>query len=320
MAKQIDRERLKKLRERAGFTLDDLAKKTGVSRDTIHRIERGRQSGTHGRTQDVLAKALGVSIDQLTGGAPIGSGESEFSVRMANTNRNALELISRRYNVTSRLILELAPFLFTLAAEASLERRQRVLSALQDARAALRAAKSDAPYLLGSEPGSREEPAEEAIEREVQAIAARYLFGPISWDVPVVAIDNGGHFNPFEKHLYETFRSLTALSNGEAAQARVSPLEWDVRGGPDWQIVENLAIGADEALELAGGRRDLAEALLRGWAPLHKMPPALADDEAKEERINWIRYQYLCDRGDPPDQDEEPISEEQLAEWDRKWS
>lgn len=57
-------ERLKELRRERVLSLRDLEKKSGVSYNTIWRLEDGRQ-GAHPRTIRKLANALGVKPDQL---------------------------------------------------------------------------------------------------------------------------------------------------------------------------------------------------------------------------------------------------------------
>ena len=56
--------RLKQLREAKGFTQDALAKKVGVSRAYLARLEMGRHDPPLSRLQK-LAKALGVPLGRL---------------------------------------------------------------------------------------------------------------------------------------------------------------------------------------------------------------------------------------------------------------
>ena len=59
--------RLKALRVLAGLSINELSKRSGVHRPTISLLENGRQTdiGVHAAAR--LAKALGVSLDVLTG-------------------------------------------------------------------------------------------------------------------------------------------------------------------------------------------------------------------------------------------------------------
>jgi transcriptional regulator with XRE-family HTH domain len=56
--------RLKTLRERRGMTQEQLAKKSGVGRSHLARLETGRQDPTLS-TLEKLAKALGVKPGRL---------------------------------------------------------------------------------------------------------------------------------------------------------------------------------------------------------------------------------------------------------------
>ena len=57
-------ERLKELRRERVFSLRELEERSGVSYNTIWRIEDGRQ-GAHPRTVRKLAEALGVEPSEL---------------------------------------------------------------------------------------------------------------------------------------------------------------------------------------------------------------------------------------------------------------
>ena len=61
-------ERLKELRKERVLSLRELEEKSGVSYNTIWRIEDGRQ-GAHQRTIRTLAEALGVEPADLLKGA-----------------------------------------------------------------------------------------------------------------------------------------------------------------------------------------------------------------------------------------------------------
>jgi len=60
-------QRVRRRRERLGFTQEDLAQKTGIQQTLISRIERGANQNPHGDVLKRLALALHVSIDWLMG-------------------------------------------------------------------------------------------------------------------------------------------------------------------------------------------------------------------------------------------------------------
>ena len=61
---QVNVERLKELRRERVLSLRELEERSGVSYNTIWRIEDGRQ-GAHPRTVRKLAEALGVEPSEL---------------------------------------------------------------------------------------------------------------------------------------------------------------------------------------------------------------------------------------------------------------
>ena len=64
---EVDAVRLRELREERVLSLRDLEERSGVSYNTIWRLEDGRQ-GAHPRTIRKLAEALGVEPTELTQG------------------------------------------------------------------------------------------------------------------------------------------------------------------------------------------------------------------------------------------------------------
>lgn len=60
-------ERLKELRRRRVLTMEELAERAGVGRNTIWRLEHGVM-GAQPRTVRKLAKALGVEPEELIAG------------------------------------------------------------------------------------------------------------------------------------------------------------------------------------------------------------------------------------------------------------
>ncbi len=61
---EVDTMKLKELRRRRVLTLDELAEKAGVGRNTVWRLEHGVM-GAQPRTIRKLAKALGVEPEDL---------------------------------------------------------------------------------------------------------------------------------------------------------------------------------------------------------------------------------------------------------------
>lgn len=57
--------RVKELRERKGMTQEALAAESGVSRATICALEKGTERNTTSKTLASIARALGVSLEEL---------------------------------------------------------------------------------------------------------------------------------------------------------------------------------------------------------------------------------------------------------------
>lgn len=72
----VDGERLRSLREGRVFTLHELSGESGVSYNTIYRLEHGK-TGAHPRTIRKLAGALGVEAEYLVKQQVSQTGESK---------------------------------------------------------------------------------------------------------------------------------------------------------------------------------------------------------------------------------------------------
>ena len=60
-------ETMRKWREKRGLTQPELARLSGISQATISALEKGRNSGGNLDTIELLADALGLSIDAYVG-------------------------------------------------------------------------------------------------------------------------------------------------------------------------------------------------------------------------------------------------------------
>jgi len=58
-------ENIKKMRTKLGLTQDDLAKKTDIKYTTLMKVESGTVNNPSVQTMAKIAKALGVSIEDL---------------------------------------------------------------------------------------------------------------------------------------------------------------------------------------------------------------------------------------------------------------
>lgn len=79
---------LRALRLAKGFTQDSLARKSGLTKDHISKIERGEQKNPRHETMEALARALGVELGQLLSGLESGAGEAAKSRHKVKTKKD----------------------------------------------------------------------------------------------------------------------------------------------------------------------------------------------------------------------------------------
>ena len=290
MTQHVDPDRLKQLRTLQHWSQKQLAEKARrLNQQTIYRLEKGDVSNIRKTTIEKLCKALGVEADVLSGKKPIPieygpTGEPHYSddyqlnVRVDGSLRNAFSLVALRYGIPIARIVELAAFLFVLAAEQSLERRRSKLAELEalfDRELELR---TSFPHLpLSITPGFE---ADGAIGEEKSSIDARDIFGSrlsdnIFWRFGPVEEDyDAGQHNPFVTYLKEAASKFIDIED-------IGSL--GVRHASSYYVCR------EDAIKLAGGDEDLAEEILLGWVQLHEMPRDLLKDEATAERVKWMR-------------------------------
>lgn len=57
--------RLKEIRESKGMTISELSKDSGITRQTIYRLEEKKEDTANSKTLKALANSLGVSVMDL---------------------------------------------------------------------------------------------------------------------------------------------------------------------------------------------------------------------------------------------------------------
>lgn len=67
MSEDTFAQRLKRLREKAGLTQQQLADASGLTQGAVCDLERGRRPDPRVSTAAALAKALGVGVERLLG-------------------------------------------------------------------------------------------------------------------------------------------------------------------------------------------------------------------------------------------------------------
>jgi hypothetical protein len=180
-------------------------------------------------------------------------------VRVGGQIRNAFSLAALHYNVPVRRIVELAPLLFVLAAEASLKRRRDKLAELEVALDRASDHWWQIPHLPSSAAELKQQ--REVIEAERKSIAARDLFGDLEfgdefadWD-DLYAHDSGKE-NPFAVHI----RELAEGVDKAAIEALGSSSD-----------ITDYNVCWSEALDWACGDKWLAAAIQCGYVPVHEI-------------------------------------------------
>ena len=136
---------LAELRKRTGWSRRELAEKARVSPQLIERIESQTEPVTvQPRSLERLARAFGPEVEQsvLSGEielkpAPPTPEQLAVTVRSTPGLRLAYELVERRYGAAPKDLYVLAPALFVLLAEGSLDWRRRKLKQAEEAKGAL---------------------------------------------------------------------------------------------------------------------------------------------------------------------------------------
>lgn len=268
---RINPTRLKHFRGLRRMSLDELADRSKVHKSSLHRIEKGGVTTTRDNNLNKIAKALGVSPEELTSDAdPVVQDQrsapqdkSQVSFRLENRFRNAFALVSQRYPVDPVTIVRLAPLLFVMVAEDSLRRRMKRLSALNAARAAY------GPLPMYDSNGEFE-------QVEKNSILSRDIFGRqledgMTQEFFNIDSDFVGQWNPFGAYIKDWFEQA-----GEAGG--ISEWDWD---GLYYSICP------EEALVSACGDESVAMALLDGTVGLHEVPDDLAGNA--DERLEWLK-------------------------------
>jgi DNA-binding XRE family transcriptional regulator len=298
---------VKQLRDERGWTQDDLAKKAGLNKQSIFRIEKGEYQGTRRETIAQLSKAFDVDPGVLTGrpatipaaqandadplapeaadADPFGNA-SQLNLRVDNAARNALALTARRYGVQLSEIVEIAPFLFFLMAERSLQRRRETLSEVSNAIAEVESLRDRYRYLPIYIPGN-----DDQICCEENSIEKNDIFGRL-----YEAANNGRSFryvrdyddnahNPFAAFLKDELKALKDALPEEGRRAiRSNFAGWqpDVWSSPGYQIC------LDEIIAMVGTDKEAVQAVLSGKAPLHEIPKHLKNS-TPEELGEWAK-------------------------------
>jgi transcriptional regulator with XRE-family HTH domain len=282
---KVDPSVLRQLRHEKRLSQEQLAAKAKIDKQTISRLERGSGERTRDHTLRQLARALNTESAVLSGEAPppdrqrdAEQSKSQFNISVHAGARNALFLIAERYHVRPWQVLELAPFLFCWAAEASLRQRHERLEEVERACENARNAENAISHL----PLPDFTYSEEKIAAEKESIEGRDLFA--NWvenndnltHSPFPHDPGGGYDNPFARFLSNLVLEFDTSITFE---------EFAVFDSPIYKVCK------EEAAYLVEGESELADAVLQGDVALWDMPKEIRDDY--RARAQWIRTKAI---------------------------
>jgi len=296
MATPINHKMVKQLRDERGWTQEELAKKAGLNKQSIFRIEDNQYSGAKRETIEKLSKALGVDAAALTGKSSKASSldenisdpfenKSQMNIRIDNSTRNALNLVARRYGVQISEIVEIAPLLFDLAAERSLQKRRKNLGRINEALADVEALRDKYRYLLIDIPGN-----EDSFNFEEKSIEENDIFGRIFDNEKNRHFCYANNFdhnvdNPFAAFIKEELQDLENSIKETGGKHVVRKFDgWH----PDVWSTPTYRICIKEAVDLVGPDEDAVRAIVNGQAPLHEIPKELRNS-SPEQLAEWAK-------------------------------
>ena len=224
---KINPDLLTRYRDRAGMSLEELSRRSGIDKGTINRIEKGKTKRSNAHTTNALAKALKVEAEALTATEvePEAVENTLFSktkltMQISAESRNALSLVAARYSVKPSDIIEFAPLLFHLVASENLKQRAERLAELRAARDVVASLHGNFRHLAGRLVSDWQ--AEELEQLEERSIAGRDLRGDriddesTHTDARPYDYDDDDQ-NPFVEHL----RARLAAVQGEGAEEQL---------------------------------------------------------------------------------------------------
>ncbi|MDE2999629.1 MAG: helix-turn-helix domain-containing protein [Gemmatimonadota bacterium] len=291
---KIDSDRLRTLRKRKKLSRPDLERVSGINVRTIQRLENepDKSKSTREDTVNRLADALDVEPGVLTGEldlpdsdeAPFAEpGRVRIGAQISPKARLSYDLIKRRYDVNATDIINNAPLLFALLAEASLAwRRER----LKEARNASRQLSQIEGYWRGGLGTGLDDAVYNGITREEESISNADLFGEHLYDDPGTGLIDRYFFdseeaNPFADFLRRMADEL-AIPGIVEIDGGILDAEMDFRF-PYYEIcgleLDNIAKSS------LIGRIALEIGTLR----ISEIPDDLMADDASEER--WMSFE-----------------------------
>lgn len=134
----LNSDALKLLRKQRGWSQSDLADKAHISTVQISRWERGESLDVRQHSRDMLTKTFNVPWTQLVTQPQENSHANPISRTVKLTasvkpeTRTSLEMVQKMYGVNRATIIELAPLLFLITAQGSLDNRKKNIEKINE--------------------------------------------------------------------------------------------------------------------------------------------------------------------------------------------
>jgi transcriptional regulator with XRE-family HTH domain len=290
---------LKSLRERKGWSQQELAQKGKVTSRTILAIEKSAEEtvSIQQKTLDGLSKALDERNDVLSGKAPLPAEGFPFDlhIRLNPNVRLHFDLIKRKYGVDIQDVINVAPLLFVSAAEESLQRQQEQVekdfSEFGNIPSLQRQFSNPDEY-LNSQPTpwlpNDLEPHEYFSERW-HAIQIRDLFEVYLREGNDPVFEQP---NPFADYLHEV--SQRPLLKNTVSVG--NELDFLAEGYRYWysfsRYIPDYSVCLDVLRQITLGSTDADMALTQGVVAISEIPEDLWEPRKAGDRVAWLEDKY----------------------------
>ena len=291
---------LAELRKQKGWSRTELAAAASVSPQLVERIERSSGPCTvRPRSLRRLARALAVETSVLLRSTPLTKApptpkKRSITVQSTPGLRLAYDLVTRRYGITRDELFALAPMLFVLLAEGSLDWRREKLQQVQQASQDLEKLGHDHPTLYFAK-RDHQHAFNAGVAREEASIERSDLRGREVWDDAAVESDGFREddlmrVTPFAGYLEELAKAV-----GKSEVIDFSDFDWLLvdQGLDLWTNPYSVCQG--DLDEIAGGSAAARWALEWGEVRISEIPEELMSKEAKSRRAAWLESRLSDD-------------------------
>ena len=175
---------LRAARKRRGMTQQQLAESIRCTKDTVSRWERGTSRRLRSHLREPLCDALRIRWEKLTEPPKepadrTASGEARINMSVGTDARNSLYLVAERYEISPEGVIDIAPLLFLIIAELSLQARLQRLKEIYRIRDETTEKLLNDCAHLGEVIAAPSSDAEDALTHEDMSLTERDIFGHI---------------------------------------------------------------------------------------------------------------------------------------------